>query len=389
MTDTAGSITDTTRTDLGDGWRAVVHHSWDLPAALLDRWEALVRAYGDRGLFLRPGWARTWWSVFGTGGRLHLTVLSRGDDVRGIVPCWITPDGRLTGLANEVYFDALVEAEDRPEVLRRFLQAIDGLPWRRADLQYLSRLEPNTAALQDVLRQTGRRFWTWDQAYGPKVDLRTPTWDDLEAGFHSKLRNNLKKGRRRAEKEGTLSFEEARDPARLEAVLDEAFAVEGSGWKARDGTAIVLHPQKDAWYRGISRWAASEGILRVYLLRLNGRLIAFDLDFEVGRTVFALKTGFDEQVATRFSPGNLMRHEVIHRLYDTPGIDTYDFLGETFPWKLEWTPNTDTCTDVFLYPRGLGGALAYLREHGWKQPVKRITGVFARAPQPQAPPADA
>jgi hypothetical protein len=366
-----GVTPDVTRLDLGAGWHAAVHHTWELPAALRARWDEMALAYGDRGIFLCTGWLQTWWGVFGVGGRLFVAVVSCGEAVRGIFPCWIAPDGRLTGLANEVYYDFLIDAAHRTDTLDRFLEVLARSRYTRADLPYLSRLEVGGAAIQERLRRHRYRFWTWEQSYGPKVDVTKPTWEATEATFHSRLRNSLKKGRRRAEKEGLLTFEEVRDPGALDAVLDEAFAVEGSGWKAERGTAIRLNPEKAAWYRGISRWAARRGVLRVYLLRLNGRLIAFDLDIESGRTLFALKTGYDEQVATRFSAGNLMRCEVLKLAHARPDTHLYDFLGETFPWKLEWTPDADVCTDIFFYPPTVAGWTRYVRQYGWKQPLKR------------------
>lgn len=380
------AVLDTTIVDLGGGWRAEIHHTWQLPPALLVAWDAHARAYGDRGLFLCTGWLQTWWSVFGTGGRLFLVVLHAGKELRGIFPCWLTPDGRLAGMANELYYDFLIVSPHRDETLRRFLDVVDRSGCTRADLPYFSRLEGTGDALLEAFRQRRQPFWSCEQAYGPKVNVSTATWEEIEGAFHAKLRNNLKKGRRRAVSEGTLSFEEVCDSKSLDAVLEEAFAVEGSGWKAAAGSAIILNPTKIAWYKGISRWAAQHGALRVYLLRLNGRLVAFDLALESGRTLFALKTGFDQHVAARFSPGNLMRCEVLKSLWARHDLDTYDFLGETFPWKREWTSDTDVCRDLFVYPRTTGGWMRYVRQHGWKQPLKRATRMLAAIRVPRGRP---
>jgi len=245
-----------------------------------------------------------------------------------------------------------------------------------AYLPSLSRLYGNGAALLRSLKRAHFPFWTWAFLFGAIVDVSRSTWDEVENSFQSKLRNNLKKGRRRAEKEGKLTFEEVRGRESLERMLEEAFAVEASGWKAKEGTAIAQSHEKQEWYRQISLWAAEQDKLRIYLLRLNGQLIAFDLALESGRTIFALKTGYDENIATRFSAGNLMRSEVLKLLWARPDIDQYDFLGETYPWKLEWTPVTGESIDIFVYPKSPRGWTRYILNSGWKHPVKNAKRIL-------------
>lgn len=357
---------------LGGEWRAEIFHSWNLKPEVREEWTQFANDYGDRGLFLLPGWLETWWSVFGKAGRLFIVTLYAGDLLKGIFPCWIDDKGILRGLSSEVYFDFLLDVRNRTAILSKFLDLLKKAGHAHAVFPALSRLEENCAALQKSLRCAHFPFWTWTIGFAPKVDLSLSTWEELEATFQSKLRNNLKKGRRRAEQQGELLFEEVRDPDSLESILEEAFAVEGSGWKAAKGTSILQSPVKVEWYRSISLWAARQGVLRMYLLRLNGRLIAFDLALESGRTVFALKTGYDENIATRFSAGNIMRYEVLKLLWARPEIDQYDFLGEVYPWKLEWTSLTDEIVKFFIYPKTLRGWVKYTLTYGWKQPLKKV-----------------
>jgi len=357
--------------DIGGEWRAQIFQSWDLPATIRAEWEQAAQAYGDRGIFLSPGWLQTWWDVFGKTGHLFIAVLHCGERLKGIFPCWVRNDGVLCGLANEVYFDFLLDDLDRETTVDRFMELLRQTGLAKAHLPSLSRLYGNGATLLKSLRNTHFPFWTWAFSFGAIVDVSCSTWDEVESSFQSKLRNNLKKGRRKAEKEGQLTFEEVRDRATVETMLDELFAVEGSGWKAKEGTAISQSDEKLEWYRRISLWAAEQGSLRIYLLRLNGQLIAFDLALESGSTIFALKTGYDENIATRFSAGNLMRNEVLKALWARPDIAHYDFLGETYPWKLEWTQVTGESIDIFVYPKNVRGWTGYILNYGWKHPVKK------------------
>ena len=355
---------------IGGEWRAQIFHSWDLPPTLREEWELAANAFGDRGIFLSPGWFQTWWGAFGKTGHLFIAVLHCGDRLKGIFPCWVTSDGELSGLANEVYFDFLLDDQDREETVDRFMQLLRRTGVAHASLPSLSRFEGNGAILLKSLKRTHFPFWTWAYSFGAIVDVSCATWEEVEGSFQSKLRNNLKKGRRRAEKEGKLTFEEVRGRESVERLLEDAFAVEASGWKAKEGTAIAQSQEKLDWYRDISKWAAERGLLRIYLLRLDGQLIAFDLALQSGRTIFALKTGYDENIATRFSAGNVMRSEVLKLLWASPEISQYDFLGPTYPWKVEWTQVSGELIDVFVYPKSVVGWTRYILKSGWKHPVK-------------------
>ena len=125
---------------------------------------------------------------------------------------------------------------------------------------------------------------------------------------------------------------------RLAARLEEAFAVEAAGWKERAGTAIASDPSIARFHRLMAAWAAERGWLRLVLLRLDGRALAFDPALETGGRHFALKTGYDPAF-TGLSPGLLLRLHMLERAF-AAGLQSNEFCGAAEPWKLQWTPAT-------------------------------------------------
>ncbi len=353
------------------GWRAQIFTEWVFPLPILAAWDEMAGGYGDAGVFLETGWFEQWWSSMGQKGQLFVVVVERADRVQGIFPCWIGPEGGLRALADDFHYDFLVSREYPEDTVDRFIEVL-----RRANLPlpaYFQNFAIGSVAaplLRARLRSRGIPTGAYSRPSAPYIDLSNLTRQTLDEKLHSKLKNNIRKGRKRAEREGDLSFAVVRRPDDLDSIITELFDVEFRSWKGQQGTAMKCVPEKDAFYRGIARWALTKEYLYIFTLRLNGQLIAFDFCIASATTMFALKTGYDQTVAGRFSAGNIMRYQLLEYL-SSAGFARYDFLGPCYPWKLEWTSQNNTATSLEVYPRTPKGWYGYLRKYGWKAPLRR------------------
>ena len=360
---------------LDDEWRALIHRDWPLPDDVRQEWRELAKTQGDAGVLAGPEWFDAWWPSFGAPGSLAIVQIEHRGSTRGIFPCAATgaPGARVVSSltnAHSFHFDFALTPEMRHETLVRFGQLL-GVRAPRIAIRF--ERFPNTSATAPVLasqlRRRGFPVHRTSNAWAPWIDLRGD-WTEFEAALHSKLRNNLRKGRRRASREGTLSFEVVRSGDDLQRALTEAFAVEHSSWKGGEGTSIKSDVDVESFYRRLADWAASEDRFWLFALRLNERMIAFDYCLANGRTMFALKTGYDQSLAARFSPGNLMRYELLRGLFASGAFDRYDFLGPAYPWKLEWNAVAEGSESVTVFPRDVVGWWRYGSRHGWKTAIK-------------------
>src|SRR5262249_45251762 len=113
---------------------------------------------------------------------------------------------------------------------------------------------------------------------------------------------------------------------------------EASGWKDREGTAIEANPAVKRFYQTLATRASERGWLRILFLSVNGRRIATSYSAVFDNRLFLLKTGYDPAFA-KGSPFKVLTHLAIARAY-ADGRSEVDFLGDTEPWKLEWTSST-------------------------------------------------
>jgi hypothetical protein len=376
LTGAAAALAETERASAGTrqrpaGWQTAVYREWDFPQHVLAAWERLALAYGDLGIFLRAGWFKEWWLAMGRTGRLFVAVVEYEDQVKGIFPCWIAPPGRLQALADDFHFDFLLTQDRREQTLDRFLDAVRGehLPIPASISNF-----PATSSVAPLLEA---RLWTQRMPVGrfsgpwsPHLDLRLRTWAEYTAGLRTKLKSNINRRRRLAEKEGTVEFAVIRRPESLEALLTEIFAVEYNSWKGAEGTAIQCSDSTESLYRGAARWGMAEDRLYLFTLRFDGRMVAFDFCLAADNSIFLLKTGYDESFA-KFSPGILLRYEALRHLFENTGFEMFDFLGPWYEWKKEWTNTGNTYTSFEIYPPTPAGWIAYFLKYGWKEPLKK------------------
>ncbi|HKP88938.1 MAG TPA: GNAT family N-acetyltransferase [Thermoleophilaceae bacterium] len=191
-------------------------------------------------------------------------------------------------------------------------------------------------------------------------------------GLDRKFRKEIGRLWRRLEERGDarVSYEDGSE--RLDELLTEGFRLEGSGWKAEGGTAILSDPAIERFYREVARWAAARGWLRLAFLRLDGRALAFDMCLEHGGAFYVLKGGFDTE-ERKAGPGTLLTHHGIERAFEL-GLDSYELLGQADDYKRNWTSLTRERVRFQAFPRRPAGALEYLAWRYGRPLMKRLSG---------------
>jgi CelD/BcsL family acetyltransferase involved in cellulose biosynthesis len=367
---------DTARVlSLQDGWQTSIYSSWNFPERILQAWDRLAQNYGDPGVFLETGWFKEWWWARRQDGDLFIAVVEDQGEVRGIFPCWIQ-DGRLLPLADDVHYDFLLAPQDREKSLDCFIRVIRGLGLSApAYLSNFPTASPVVKLFQERLRRHGIPVGSYSHPCAPYLDLQKTSWNEYVDGLHSKLKGNINRRRRQAEKNGPVEFEAVRETDSLDALLTDLFEVEFNSWKGAEGTAIKCSEVTETFYRGIARWAVARGRLYLFTLRFNGSAVAFAFCIAAGKSVFLLKSGYDESAA-RLSPGILLRYEMLRYLFGRGDVETFDFLGIWSETKRLWTSTGTEHTALEIYPPTISGWCAYLAKYGWKQPLKRSRRVI-------------
>jgi CelD/BcsL family acetyltransferase involved in cellulose biosynthesis len=166
-------------------------------------------------------------------------------------------------------------------------------------------------------------------------------WADFQRQLSGNFRRQMRKMVNRAEREGGVEMQVIRPTSGQEAEpwVRAGFELEHRGWKGQNQTSVLSHPEKaEFFYRQAGLLAARNKLILVNLL-YQGELIAFEYGFRFKRTYFSPKIAYDENHA-RLSPGHLLMHLWIERMYSEDEFDCYDFTGPITEATAKWAFST-------------------------------------------------
>jgi CelD/BcsL family acetyltransferase involved in cellulose biosynthesis len=343
----------------------------DSLAPLADEWDALVARVGATP-FVNPGWFDAWWRAFGRG-RLEVFALRSDEELAAVLPVALR-HGMRRSLTNWHTPEFEVPARDSA-ARRALLQQV--LEHAHTSLE-LGMLTSGLADANDfgtAARGRGLRMLRRTIEYSPYVTIEGE-YDAYEKTLAQRRRSELRRRRRRLSERGELTFEIADGTDGLDALLGEGFAVEGSGWKTEEGTAIVSRPETEAFYRYVAHWAAPRGSLRLAFLRLDGKPIAFHFTIEESGSAYQLKGGY-EPALREFAPGQLLVQDMIRWAFER-GLRTYEFLGADEAFKLDWTASLRERIALHAFPRSPSGAVAWTAQSYGRPLAKRARDLVRR-----------
>lgn len=319
-------------------------------AAIGVEWDRV--AAGDRAPFLLSACISTWLESFAARRGLRIAALWRDGALAGAMPLldgwrqWSTP-------ANDhLAFGLLaVDADARTRIVTEVLAASNALV-----LPALPEDDPAFAELLHAARAASS--WTLVQPRDTSLMVDTSgRLEDYRARLSSGVRSEMGRLRRKAGREHQLELAPLASPYDLEPQLDRAFALEASGWKGRNGTAIISTPETEQFYRRLARRFDAAGALRVSELSLDGTLAAMALSFIHRRRVFTLKVAYDEH-HRQLAPGLLLLLAMIERCFEL-GVEAYEFCGPAADYQRRFATYERCHRRMLIYQPGALNAARY------------------------------
>jgi CelD/BcsL family acetyltransferase involved in cellulose biosynthesis len=146
-------------------------------------------------------------------------------------------------------------------------------------------------------------------------------------------RRKLNLARNRAARRGTVEVRQA-DGATAGEALDHLFRLHGSRWGARGESGVLADPTVQAFHRSAAPALAAEGLLRLFVLTIDGTVAAVQYGLHHGTSSYAYLAGFDPSFEFE-SPGViLMAHAIETALGE--GARDFHFLRGQEPYKYGW-----------------------------------------------------
>ncbi len=327
-------------------------------SAIKGDWDRL--ADGERTPFLRHAWLASWWAAFGNG-RLRICALWDDGELAALFPLCATPAG-LAGLTNDhtPLFRPLARAR------RDLERVVDEVLDQPHDLlvEALPGDHPALDVLAERCARRGRRTLVTPQHTSPIAE--TAGVDDYRARLSTKSARELRRLRGKMHREHRAELSMLTRVLELEPELQLGFEVEASGWKGELGTAILCSPQTDRFYRLMARSFHDEDRLRMSTIRLDGRVVAFDLCLLDNGRVYGVKFGYDERFRN-LAPGLILQHGEIERCCEL-GLDAFELLGDDEEYKRRFSTTQRTHYSLRAYT----GRPLSLARYGYRRRLRPI-----------------
>jgi hypothetical protein len=192
---------------------------------------------------------------------------------------------------------------------------------------------------------------TLDYIQIPRLTI-SGKYEDYWKQRSKNLTHNLSRQRRRLKEQGNvLELLTDRNADSVAGAIQEYGLLESTGWKGEEGSAVAADNVQGRFYREMLEDFCGRGEAVIYRLRLNGKTVASDLCLERDKTLFILKTAYDEGVQG-LSLGLLLHQEIFQSVFEEEKLGVIEFYGRLRDWHTKWTSETRTMYHINFYRAG-------------------------------------
>jgi CelD/BcsL family acetyltransferase involved in cellulose biosynthesis len=293
--------------------------------------EDLLNRHSERLPFIHPSWLRTWLSEF--GGDCEPLVLTCGDgSLAGVAPL-MRSDDRVTFMGDASicdFMDVLVDPEHADAAYGDLWQQLCAEDWNEMELWGLMASSPTRERVKAFAKEKGFEVEEELEAVSPRLEL-PGTWDEYLASLGKKDRHELRRKIRRLYESGAnVEFDVLSEQADVVAAMDDFLDLHT---RSRQDKTEFMTPEMESFFRRMASALAAKGLIRLSMLRINGKPAATVLCFDAGSHLYLYNSGYDPEFSG-LSVGLVSKALVLQWAIEN-GMSGLDFLRGDEPYKYD------------------------------------------------------
>jgi CelD/BcsL family acetyltransferase involved in cellulose biosynthesis len=293
--------------------------------------EDLLNRHTERLTFLHPSWLRTWLAEFGNDYEPVLLTCGDGNLV-GVAPL-MRADNRITFIGDASicdFMDVLVDPENADAAYANLWQQLRDEDWSEIDFWGLMASSPTRERAKTFGAQNGYQVEEELEAVSPRLDLPA-TWDEYLASLGKKDRHELRRKIRRLYESGAnVEFEVLSDQSDVVAAMDDFLDLHT---RSRQDKTEFMTPEMESFFRRMASAMSAVGLIRLFMLRVNGKPAATVLCFDAGSHLYLYNSGYDPEFSS-LSVGLVSKALVLQWAIEN-GMSGLDFLRGDEPYKYD------------------------------------------------------
>jgi len=308
-------------------------HEWDKVYA---PWVAILESQSRLPISVDPRWLFHWWKYFAENKALRVCWAAMGNEVIAILPMMLKSTGnkRILSFLSDCcsdYLGGIFSSAAYDPVERIVTTICEELDWDEIELQNIRQDDNTLHIIMRALQSCGLTpiIRKCDEAPFIQFD---ESWDNYLASRSHNRRAILRKKTRRLLAAGRLEFQVLRDYN--EEVIEQLLTLHDARWEKMHSVQAFADSRRRGFIHDVARDFAQTGSLCVFLLILDGAVIAYRLGFIRGDVYYDWNTSFDTALA-RYSPGLVLIGKAIHWACEHK-LKEFDFMRGYEQYKLSW-----------------------------------------------------
>jgi CelD/BcsL family acetyltransferase involved in cellulose biosynthesis len=298
-------------------------HCFELP-----EWLELLGRDPNRQVFAYPGWNRAWWAEFKANKELFILTMRRDGELVAIVPLYRKVDeGRnilrfIGGIDLTDYLGPICSLDDRSDVAAALVEWLieTDVEWDELDAHNMPVPLGVAEFLVERVDAAGLSY-TLEQEETSAVLPLAADWDSYLLGLRSKERHELRRKRRRLERD----HPDARVRTATQETIDMDFKTFVEMHRGAEGhKGHFMNPEIATFFERLVHEFMPHGWLRLELLEIADRAVASTFGFQIERKYYLYNSAYEPDAA-RLSPGFVLVSELVKRSI-AEGLDLFDFL---------------------------------------------------------------
>ncbi len=280
-------------------------------------------------VFITTAWLQVWWQVFGGDQEPFIRVVRDGDRVIGIAPLRLDNDAAAFIGDTDVcdYQDFIIEPGSENAFFETLLDDLRENGVKSMDLKHVRHDSTVYTKLKDIAEKRNLEVNCFQQDISVEMDL-PDNWEAYLGMLNSRQRHEVRRKLRRLSEAGNIEYIWSENAADVPGFIDNFFKM---FTESRDDKAEFLTAKMESFFRLLIEVMAVACVLKLGVLRLDGRDMASIICFDYNDNIYLYNSGYDPEF-NYLSVGLLSKVLCIKENIES-GKKIFDFLKGDEPYK--------------------------------------------------------